>query len=81
MGNHNQSSTKCIASFTSESYNYLNIKPLDIAINLDNLLKTLHHIEAVKDQNLLPHVAGMLAIATRECSALVDLLDAGELSQ
>lgn len=81
MANSNQSSYECIASCTSKSFNYLNIKPLDLAINLDNLLKTLHHIEAVKDPNLLPHLAGMLAIATRECSALVDLLDAGELSQ
>lgn len=81
MANNNQHSRGCIASSTPESFNYLNIKPLQLAINLDNLLKTLHHIEAVKDPNLLPHVAGMLAIAARECSTLVDLLDAGELNQ
>lgn len=79
MTNYNQRSTKCIASYTPECFNYLNIKPLDLAISLDDLIKTIHHIEAVRDQNLLPHVAGMLAIAARECSALVDLLDAGDL--
>ncbi len=70
-----------IASYDTKNINCSKISALDIAESLESLVKTLSHIETMKDQNLRPYVSGMLNIAARECTTLVALLNANEVNQ
>lgn len=79
--NTSNCSINFIASYRIKNDNVQNINALDIANSLESLLKALSHIETMNDQNLRPYVSGMLSIAARECSALVTLLNAGEVNQ
>lgn len=81
MNNCICNSSNSIASYKKEDLNTNEISILDIAISLESFLKTIHHIETAKDQNLLPHIPGMLGMASRECSSLVNLLIDMEASQ